>query len=81
MDVLSILAVMQLLLVGMWFWLLVRTTRFAAELIELRARIAGMPTHQDLRALANEVAGVKANTDQTLRLVSTMHNAMMEIRR
>jgi len=80
MDVLSILAAMQLLLVIMWMWLLARTTRFGTELVELRTRIATMPTHQDLNELSVELAGVKANTDQTLKLVNNIHSAMMEKR-
>lgn len=80
MDVLSILAAMQLLLVIMWMWLLARTTRFSTELVELRTRIATMPTHQDLNELSVELAGVKANTDQTLKLVNNIHSAMMEKR-
>ena len=72
---------MELLLVVMWFWLLTRTTRVSAELIELRARISTMPTHQDLNELSVEMAGVKANTDQTLKLVNNIHAALMDAKR
>jgi hypothetical protein len=82
MDVaLAILAAMQLLLVLMWLWLLARYARVAAELVELRARIQTMPTHTDLNELSVEMAGVKANTDQLLRLVNSMHSALMEAKR
>lgn len=77
---LSILAVMQLLLVCMWLWLMARYQRTSNELVELRARISTMPTHQDLSELSIELAGVKANTEQTLKLVNTIHNAMMDKR-
>ena len=78
---LSILAVMQLLLMCMWLWLMARHQRISNELVELRARISTMPTHQDLNELSVELATVKANTDQTLKLVHTIHNAMMEHRK
>lgn len=81
MDVLSILAIMQLLLVVMWIWLLGRTTRFSAELVELRARMTMMPTHTDLNALNVEVSAVKANTDQMLKMVNSIHNALMQDRK
>lgn len=75
---LSILAVMQLLLMCMWLWLMARHQRISNELVELRARISTMPTHQDLSELSIELAGVKANTEQTLRMVSTIHSALMK---
>jgi hypothetical protein len=74
---LSILAVMQLLLVCMWLWLMARYFRTANDLVELRARIHTMPTHEDLSELSIELARVKANTETTLNLVTTIHNAMM----
>lgn len=78
---LGIVAAMQLLLFVLWLWLLWRTSRVQSEMVELRARVATMPTHQDLNELSIELAGVKANTDQTLKLVNTIHNALMEAKR
>lgn len=78
--VLGILAIAQLVFAVGWVWLMVRQSAQQHELVELRTRIATMPTHQDLSELSIELAGVKANTDQTLKLVNTIHNALMDSR-
>lgn len=78
--VLGILACAQLVVAIGWVWLMARQNALQRDLVELRTRITSMPTHQDHNELSVELAGVKANTEQTLRLVNTIHNALMDSR-